>query len=121
MQIFELPSRFRDLEKIIVAKRLLFKKVTIMPKGQCSKIKVAICNVPINADYICKVLPRGMDNNGVVQLYFTKRINFKSHALFEAVRSKVYGVLDFFKKKITHFIMTLILTLTIYLKTGSIR
>ena len=39
LQIFELPSRFRDLEKIIVAKRLLFKKVTIMPiryNLQCS-------------------------------------------------------------------------------------
>ena len=71
LQTFELPSRFRDLrklEKIIIAKRLLFKKVTIMPKGQCPKIKGAICNVPINADDICKVLPRGMDNNGVVQL-----------------------------------------------------
>ena len=99
LQIFELPSRFRDLEKIIVAKRLLFKKVTIMPKGLCSKIKGTICNVPINADDICKVLPRGMDNNGVVQLCLTKRLNFKSHALFEAVRPKVvHGVLDFFKK-----------------------
>ena len=125
LQIFKLPSRFRDLrklEKIIIAKRLLFKKVTIMPKGQCPKIKGAICNVPINADGISKVLPRGIDNNGVVQLCLKRRLNFKSHVLFEAVRPKVvHGVLDFLKKKITHFIMTLILTLTIYLKTGSIR
>ena len=65
-----------------------------------SKIKGAICNVPINADDICKVLPRGMDNNGNVQLYLKKRLNFKSHILFEAVRPKVaHDVLDFFKKK----------------------
>ena len=54
LQILELPSRFRDLrklEKIIIAKPLLFKKVTIMPKGQCPKSKGAICNVPINADF----------------------------------------------------------------------
>ena len=99
LQIFELPSSFRDLrkfEKIIIAKRLLFKKVTIMPKGQCPKIKGGICNVPINADDICKVLPRGMDNNGVVQLCLKKRLNFKSHVLFEAVRPKVvHGILDF--------------------------
>ena len=69
LQIFELPSTFRDLqklEKVITAKRLLFKKVTITPQGQCSKIKDTICINPINADDICKVLPRGMDNNGVV-------------------------------------------------------
>ena len=124
LQIFELPSRFRDLrklEKIIIVKRLLFKKVTTMPKGQCPKIKGAICNVPINADDISKVLPRGMDNNGVAQQCLKKRFNFKSHVSFEAVRPKVvHAVLDLLKK-ITHFIMTLILTLTINLRTGSIR
>ena len=103
LQIFELPSTFRDLqklEKVITAKRLLFKKVTITPQGQCPKIKDTICINPINADDICKVLPRGMDNNGVVQVCLKKRINFKSHVLFEAVRPKVvHGVLDFLKKK----------------------
>ena len=124
LQIFELPSRFRDLrklEKIIIATRLLFKKVKIMPNGQCPKIKGEICNVPRNADDICNVLPRGTDNNGVVQLCLKKRLNFKSHVLFEDIRPKVvHGVLNFLKK-MTHFIMKLLLTLTIYLKAGSIR
>ena len=41
-----------------------------------------------------------MDNNGVVQLCLKKRLNFKSHVLFEAVRPKVvHSVLDFLKKK----------------------
>ena len=70
-----------------------------MAKSQCPKIKVAICNVPTNADDICRVLPRGMDNNGVVQLCLKKRLDFKLHVLFEAVRPKlVRGVLDFLKK-----------------------
>ena len=74
--------------------------MTIMPKGQCPKIKSAICNVLINTDDICKVLPRGMDKNGLVQLCLKKRLNFKSLVLFEAVRPKVvHGVLDFLKKK----------------------
>ena len=56
-------------------------------------------NVPVNADDICKVLPRSMNNNGVVQICLKKRLNFKSHVLFEAVRPKVvHGVLDFLKK-----------------------
>ena len=70
-----------------------------MPKGQCPKIKGAICNVPINADDISKVLPRGMDNNGVAQQCLKKRFNFKSHVSFEAVRPKVvHAVLDLLKK-----------------------
>ena len=40
-----------------------------------------------------------MDNNEVVQLCLKKRLNFKSRALFEAVRPKVvHGVLDFLEK-----------------------
>ena len=70
-----------------------------MPKGQCPKIKGEICDVTINADDICRVLKRGMDNNGVVQECLKKKLNFKSHVLFEAVRpTVVHGVLDFLKK-----------------------
>ena len=101
LQIFELPSRFRDLrklEKFIIARRLLFKKVKIMPNGQCPKIKGEICNVPRNADDICKVLPRGTDNNGVVQLCLKKRLNFKSHVLFEDIRPKVVHGVQFLEK-----------------------
>lgn len=76
MQVIELPERFLDirkLEKIIISKRLLFKKVTIMPKGQSPKMKGVICNVPIRADDVCNILPRGMDNNGVVQVALKKK------------------------------------------------
>ena len=38
-----------------------------MLKGQCPKIKVAICDVLINADDICKVVLKAMDNNRVAQ------------------------------------------------------
>ena len=70
-----------------------------MPKDQRPKIKGAICNVSINADNICMVLPRGMDNNGIVQVCLKKKLDFKSHVLFEAVRpTVVHGVLDFLKK-----------------------
>ena len=68
--------------------------------GQCPKIKGAICNVPITAEDISKVLLRGMNNNGVAQLCLKKRLNFKSHVSFEAVRPKVvHGVLDLLEKK----------------------
>ena len=89
MQINELPDNFSDirrLEKIIISKRLLFKKITIMSKGQAPKMKGAICNVPINVDDVCNVLPRGMDNNGIVRVSLKKKISFKSSVYFEPVR-----------------------------------
>ena len=57
-----------------------------MSKGQAPKMKGAICNVPINAADICNVLPRGMDNNGVVRVALKKRMCFKSNVYFQPVR-----------------------------------
>ena len=40
-----------------------------------------------------------MDNNGVIQACLKRKLNFKSHVLFEAVRlTLVRGVLNFLKK-----------------------
>ena len=41
------------LEQILVAKRIVFQKIIIMPKEQQRKIKGAICNVPIKCDQTC--------------------------------------------------------------------
>ena len=46
-----------------------------MPKGQAPKIKGTICNVPIKDDEICNILPRGMDNNGIVTVALKKGWN----------------------------------------------
>ena len=89
LQIIDLPERFSDirkLERVIIAKRLLFKRITIMSKGQAPKMKGAICNVPIKVDDICNILPRGMDNNGVVRVALKKKLSFKSNVYFEPVR-----------------------------------
>ena len=90
LDVFNLPDQFSDirrLEKIIISKRLLYKKITIMPKGLAPKMKGTICNIPINAEDICNVLPRGMDNNGIVRVALKKRMQFKSNVYFEPVRS----------------------------------
>ena len=54
------------LEKILISKRILFKKISIMPKGQQPKIKGAICNIPVRADAVSNCLPRPPDDNGVL-------------------------------------------------------
>ena len=43
--------------KVLVARRLLFKKINIMPKGQSPKLKDALCIVPIDVVDICNTLP----------------------------------------------------------------
>jgi len=57
-----------------------------MSKSQAPKMKGTIWNVPINAANICNVLPRGMDNNGVVRVALKKRMCFKSNVYFQPVR-----------------------------------
>ena len=46
-----LPNEFRDLrrlERVLVGKRILFNKVTVMPKGQSPTVKGSIYNIPIS-------------------------------------------------------------------------
>ena len=41
LEVFDLPAEFQNigkLKKVLIAKHLLFKKVTIMPSGQVPKI-----------------------------------------------------------------------------------
>ena len=51
------------------SKRILFKKIVIMPKGQDPKLKGAICNVPLKPDDVYNILPRGADSNLGKPLY----------------------------------------------------
>ena len=47
LEVYNFPSHFRGirkLEKVLTPKRLLFKKITIMPPEQMEKISGTICN-----------------------------------------------------------------------------
>ena len=53
LQVDDLPHEIKllnRLEKILIGKRILFKKVAITPRGQQPKIKGTVCNVPVTAD-----------------------------------------------------------------------
>ena len=67
LEVCELPKEFRDirrLERVLVARQLLFKK--IMPKGQSPKLKGALCNIPIDIVDDCNTLQRPADSNGII-------------------------------------------------------
>ena len=78
LEVFMVPemlSNLNRLERVLISKRVLSKKVTIMLKGQFPKLKGSICNVPIDTADIVNVLPRGADSNGLVVVklsYFTE-------------------------------------------------
>ena len=60
LQIYDFPEDLRctrRLERVLIARRLQFKKITIMPKGQSLKLKGAICNIPVDVVHTCNTLP----------------------------------------------------------------
>ena len=51
-----------------------------MPKGQFSKIKGAVCNIPVKVGSMCNILPRGNDSNGLILMKLERKLSY--HAMF---------------------------------------
>ena len=66
----DLPKQFQGinrLERLLPSKRILFKKVTVMPKGKSLKMKGSICNIPAaEVNVNCNIFPRPADSNGLL-------------------------------------------------------
>ena len=66
----ELPKLFQDIRRLeswFVSRRVLFKKVTVVPKVKSLKINGSICNIPVSeVDVNCNMLPRPVDSNGLI-------------------------------------------------------
>ena len=60
-----------------------------MPKGQQKKVSGAICNVPVNCDQTCKVLPRPPERSGIIMLKLKRKLEFRGHVYFQAVRPQL--------------------------------
>ena len=70
MALSLIPDILKDLkklEKVLISKRILFKKIAIMHgKGEFSKIKGSIFNIPIEVANVCNTLPRPLVPNGLI-------------------------------------------------------
>ena len=89
LEVSELPEEFRDirrLERVLIARRLLFKKISIMPKCQSPKLKGALCYVPRDAVDVCKRLTRRADSNGIVIVRLKRKLQCRGHVYFQSVR-----------------------------------
>ena len=93
-------EELRKLESILVAQKLLFQKIVVLPKGQQRKIKGAICNVPVNCETVCKSLPRPSEQSGVILLKLKRNLKYSGHQYCEAVRPEcLRRALEFLKEK----------------------
>ena len=77
------------LEQILIAQRIVFEKIVVMPKGQQKKVSEAICNVPVDCDQTCKVLPRPPERSGIIMLKLKRKLEFRGHVYFQAVRPQL--------------------------------
>ena len=102
MALDPIPKELQDLhrlERILISKRILFKKIAIMHgKGEFSKIKGTICNVPIESKSICNILPRPADSNGLIVVKLKRDLKYRGHVYFEPVRPQaIYQALNYLK------------------------
>ena len=92
LAIDEIPPELLVLEKleqILIAQRIMFEKLVVMPKGQQRKIKGAICNVPVECDQTCSILPRPPERSGIIMLKLKRKLQFRGHVYFQAVRPQL--------------------------------
>ena len=88
LQIFEAPAEIKNLTRlkhILIARRILFEKVTIMPKGQFQKLKGAICNTAIDTSAITNVLPHSPDSDSLIMVKPKHKLSFRGHVCFSPV------------------------------------
>ena len=82
-------SSLQKLEQILMPKRIVFEKIVVMPKGQQRKIKGAICNVPVDCEQTCRVLPRRPSSSGIIMLKLKRKLEFRGHVYFQVVRPQL--------------------------------
>jgi hypothetical protein len=102
MYVDDIPPELALLEKleqILIAQRIVFEKIIIMPKGQQRKIKGAICNVPVDCDQTCRILPRPPETSGIILVKLKRKLEFRGHVYFQAVRPQcIHNALNWLKK-----------------------
>ena len=77
MYVDKIPAELASLEKleqILIAQRIVFEKIIVIPKGQQRKVKGAICNVPVECDETCKILPRPPGRSGIIMLKLKRKL-----------------------------------------------
>ena len=94
-------QNLRKLEKVLISKRIFFKKVAVMHgKVEFAKRKGNISNIAVEADTVCIKLPRPTNNNGLVLAKLKSELRYQGYVYSEPVRPPViYEALNYLKRK----------------------
>lgn len=97
--IINLPNQFCDiLEKILISKRLFFKKVAIMPKDKSAKIKGSIRHTSVEVMDRSTLLPRETNSSGLSIVKLKRKLEYRGHVYFGLLHLDiVLGLLKFLK------------------------
>ena len=102
MELDEIPDvlkTLRKLESVLVAQKIVFQQVVIMPKGNQPKPKGGICNIPISCEMVSESLPRPSEASGIIMLKLKRKLHYSGHQYYEAVRpSFVENSLNYLKR-----------------------
>ena len=99
----EQSKSVRKFQRVLISKRLLFNKVTIMPKVQSPKLKGALCSIPVEHVDVSSLLPRTAYSNGLVTVKLKKKLKYKGPVLFEPVRTRFLIDLLSYLKRVNYF------------------
>ena len=107
---FPVPPGLQNLnrlERVLILRRILFKKFTVMSKDQYAILTGAICNVSIDTSDVASVLFRETDSSGLVMVRLKQKLCFRGHVYFEVVSPGIIhsASLYFKKKKKTFYFM----------------
>ena len=97
-----IPDELKNLKKIEkiheISKKTSLKIAIMHGKGEFSKIKGRICNIPIETANIYNILPRPAVSNGLVQVKLKRDIKYSGHLCFQRVRPHItYQALAYLK------------------------
>ena len=73
------------------------RKLSQCQNGNSEKLR-AICNVPVECDDTCKILPRPPEQSGIIMLKLKRKLQFRGHVYFQGVRPQfIYNALNWLK------------------------
>lgn len=83
--IFPVPEillNLNRLERVLISRRILLKKINVIPKEGFPKLKGTICKIPVDSKNIANVLPQGADSNGLLVAKLKRKLNLSWACLF---------------------------------------
>ena len=89
LEVYNFPSHFcgiRKLGKVLITKRLLFRKIAIMPIGKMKENSGTTGNIPIYTNNATNMVTRPADSNAIVIIKLNYKLQYRGQVFFESVR-----------------------------------